>query len=192
MIKINLLPKELQEKGKGVEYVVLGGALIGLIALTGSGIYLTQYFGYKKDLEKKSRWEKQLAEVKAKVSQVEALDSQKSLLQAKKGAVTQLFHGRLLYPKMMELFYSTLPRDVWVTELKLTEDANRNIAIVADSNSLSTEGIAQWLESLESQSQFFSGVTLSAIESEQAEGSKQAPVYKFTMSFTCTVPQTGS
>lgn len=188
MIRVNLLPKELQEKGKGLEYVVLGGAVIGLFALTGTGIYLTKYMGWKKDEAKKARWRKQLEEVKAKVAQVEALDAQKNLLQAKRGAVTQLFHGRLLYPRFMEIFYSTLPRDVWVTDLKLSEDANKNITIVAGSNSLTTEGIAQWLETLESKSDFFSGAVLSAIESVQGTDSKQGSVYKFTMTFTCKVP----
>lgn len=189
MIKVNLLPKELQEKGKGLEYVVLGGVLIGLFALTGGGIYLSKYLGYKKDLAKKARWEKQLTEVKAMVAQVEALDAQKAVLQAKKGAVSQLFYGRLLYPKFMEIFYSTLPRDVWITNLKLSEDSNRNISVTADSNALTTEGIAQWLETLESKSNYFSNVVLSAIESSQETDSKQSPVYKFTMSFSCTVPQ---
>lgn len=188
MIKINLLPKEIQDKGKGVEWVILGGALIGLFMLIGMASYFLKLQNYKKDLTKRDRWSQQLSEVKAKVAEVEKLDADKVRLKAKKDIVLQLLQGRLFYPKLMEIFYGTLPPDIWITNLKLTEDAQKNVTIAANSNSLSTEGIADWLETLESKPEKFSGVNLSAIEVLPPSDPKQSPTFKFTLTFVCRPP----
>lgn len=190
MIKINLLPKEVQEKGRGTDYVILGCAVVVLFIVFGTISYVMKVQNYKKDLKKKDRWSQRLQEIKGKVAQVEQLDGQKKLLNAKKDTVIQLFQGRLLYPKMMETFFDTLPKDVWVTDISLTEDGQRNIMIIANSSSLSTEAIAEWLGTLESKPDKFSQVSLSAIEVKQTDA-KQAPVYGFSMTFTYKPPVGG-
>ena len=96
MIKINLLPKELQEKGKGADWVVLGYGVIGLVAVGGMLFYFAQLKHYQGSVKKKENWGQRLATLKAKVTRVEQLDAQKNLLIAKKNTVVQLFQGRVL------------------------------------------------------------------------------------------------
>lgn len=192
MIKINLLPKEIQEKGKGSEWVILGSILIGLFALAGMSSYFLKLQGYKKELAKKERWTKQLNEVKAKVEQVTQLDAEKTTLNAKKNTVLQLLQGRLYYPKLMETFYSTLPKDVWVTDVTLSGDPQKNIKIEANSNALTTEAIAEWLEILGAKPEKFSGIALSPIEKVPPANPKEFPTFKFKMTFSYSPPPAGA
>ena len=189
MIKINLLPKELREKDKGLDWVIVGYALIGFLALAAASLYLLQLNHYKKDVVKKEKWSQQLSTLKAKVAQVEQLDAQKTTLQAKKNTVVQLFQGRLLYPQFMEKFFEILPQEVWITDLTISEDAQRNLKVVAVSNALTPDAIASWLETLESKPDKFTEIQLSAIEVKQSQDLKQSlSSYGFSMSFTFHPP----
>lgn len=187
MIKINLLPKEIQQRGKVTEWVLLGCCLSGLFVFVFMTSYLLKLQSYKRDLAKKARWSQQLTDIKNKVAQVEQLDAQKSVLNAKKSTVVQLLQWRLLYPKLMETFYRTLPQDIWLTELTLSEDEQKNIRIVAHSNSLTTNAIADWLETLESKPDRFSEIVLSAIESKHSADTKLSS-FGFSLSFVYHPP----
>lgn len=191
MIKINLLPKEIQEKGKVTEWVFLGCSLSGLIVLVIMTSYFLKLQNYKKDLAKKVRWSEQLADIKNKVARVEQLDAQKNVLNSKKNTVVQLLQWRLLYPKLMETFHNTLPQDIWITELTLSEDEQKNIKVTATSNALTTNAIADWLETLESKSDRFSDITLSTIESKQSENTPSSS-FSFLISFTYHPPLTAT
>lgn len=188
MIRINLLPKEVQERGKGVEWIILGCFVLGCFGLVGMASYFVKKRVYEAGIEQKARWSAELADIKNKVAQVEQLDAQKNLLNAKKNTVVQLLMGRLLYPIFMEQFFETLPRDIWITDFKLTEDGSKNIAVEAATNALSIESVADWLQTLESKSERFSGATLSAIELKPAADAKGKPSYSFTMKFTYRPP----
>ncbi len=190
MIRINLLPKEIREKGKGMGWIVLGGVVVVAVGLIAMSSYMSMKKKYEKDLARKGKWSAELADIKGKVAQVEQLDSQKNLLNAKKNTVVQLLSGRLLYPVFMEQFYETLPKDVWVTDFKLVEDGSKNIAVEAQSTSLTIESIADWLQTLESKPERFSAVNLSAIELKGAGDGKGGATYGFTLKFTYR-PQAG-
>jgi len=188
MIKINLLPKEIQEKGKGMEWVILGGALVGIYVIFALSYYLMKAHDYKQDMARKTRWSKQLAEKKTEVAQVEQLDKQKRVLDAKKNTVIQLLRGRLLYPKLMENFYSTLPIGIWIDDLVLTE-AGQNVKMVSKSNSISVNAIAEWLETLESRPERFRDISLTAIDAKKTKG--EATTYAFSMTFVYIPPPPG-
>lgn len=181
MIKINLIPREIQEKGKGVEWIILGVGLILLTALIAMTSYFFKWRTYQKYSATEIVWRKQLDEQKAKVQEITNLDADKSMLQNRKSTVSQLFQKRLLYPQFMETFFNTVPRDIWITDLTLKEDGQKNIIVVANSNSLSVDAITDWLQTLESNPEKFSGISLSAIEAKQS-------IYGFTMTFMCHPP----
>ena len=127
MIKINLLPKDVQEKGKGVEWIFLGAGAILLFFIGGFSVYMMKVSAYQKDLKRKQLWAGELAEMKTKVARVEQLDAQKIQLNGKKNTVVLLLQGRLLYPRFMESFFDALPREIWVNDIALTEDSSKNI-----------------------------------------------------------------
>ncbi len=189
MIKINLLPKELQDKGKGQDWLIVAYASLALMTFASAGIYFNMLRTYKTDVTRKDKWSSQLSSIKAKVAQVEQLDGQKSVLNAKKNTVLQLFQGRLLYPKFLQAFYETLPSEIWVKDVTLMEDQNtKNISIIAIAGSMSTDAIADWLQSLESKPERFSSVTLSSIEARPSAGQNKQMTYDFSMSFTYVPP----
>lgn len=182
MIRINLLPKELQDKGKGADWVIAGYGLILVLGFFSGINYALGIHNYHELNDKKQVWSKQLAAIKAKVAEVEQLDAQKNQLNAKKEAVEQLFSGRLLYPKFMADFYATIPKDVWVTDLTVSEDGNHNFKISAVSNSVSTDGIADWIQSLGAQNNRFSDISVSAIDARMSSENKTVPEsYSFSI-----------
>ena len=190
MIRINLLPKELQDKGKGQDWLIVAYASLALMMLSASGVYLVNLNGYKKDLTRKEKWSSQLSVIKSKVAQVEQLDGQKAFLNAKKNTVLQLFQGRLMYPKFLQAFYETLPSEIWIKDISLTEDPNtKNITIIALSGAISTDAIADWLQTLESKPERFSNVMLSSIEARTSTvGQNKQTTYDFSMTFTYVPP----
>ncbi len=190
MIRINLLPKELQDKGKGQDWLIVAYASLALVLLSASGVYLGQLNGYKKDTLRKEKWSSQLGAIKAKVAQVEQLDGQKAVLNAKKNTVLQLFQGRLKYPKFLQAFYETLPSEIWIKDIALNEDPNtKNITIIALSGSITTDAIADWLQTLEAKPERFANVTLSSIEARAATtGTSKQTTYDFSMTFIYIPP----
>ena len=188
MIKINLLPKELQEKGKGLDWIILGYGVILFFALMGMSLYSAKLQSYNKDIIRKKRWSAQLSEIKTKVARVEQLDAQKALLNAKKNTVTQLFQGRILYPVFMDCFFRIIPKEIWISDITLTEDQQKNISVIAMSNSLSTNSIADWLQTLESKPDMYSGVSLSAIDVKQPPEKDKAATFGFSLTFTFHPP----
>ena len=185
MIRINLLPKETRDKGKGTEWVILAALVLVLFGLLGAGSYGLKKRRYEKDAAKKMRWSGELAEIKKKVDRVTELDNQRNLLNAKKNTVVQLLQGRILYPIFMEHVYQTLPKDVWLNDLKLTEAGDKSIVVEAKSESLTVDSVADWLETLESRTDRFGGVDLSAID---IKGDAKAVTYSFTIKFTYRPP----
>ncbi len=183
MIRINLLPKEVREKGKGTEWIPLGAVVVVLFGTFAMASFRAKKKAYERDVIRKNQWQSELTNIKSKVARVEELDAQKNLLNAKKNTVIQLLSGRLLYPIFMEQFYETLPKDVWISDFKISEDGSKNIAIEAQSNALTIESIADWLQTLESKPERFSGVTLSAIDFKGSGDPKAAVTYGFTMKF---------
>lgn len=183
MIKVNLLPKELQDKGKSSDWIIIGYGFIGIVFMFAIISYSLKLQSYKKNTSKKEIWAQQLSIIKSKVAKVEELDAQKNSLNAKKNTVVQLFQGRLLYPKFMESFFQTLPKDIWISDLNVSEDSNKNIKVIATSNSTSTDAIADWLQLLESKPNQFSSPVLSAIEAK-TDGNVKKSIYGFTMTFS--------
>ena len=191
MIRINLLPKEVQERGKGVEWVALGVLILILFLFGAMAHYAVKKKNYEKDLRQRDAWFQELQEIKRKVDQVVQLDSQKNILNAKKNTVVLLLQGRLLYAKFMENFFETLPKEVWVTDFVLNEDGSKNIKVEAKSNSLTIEAVADWLQTLESKQDKFSDVSLSVIDQHPGVDGK-TQVYGFSMSFTYRPPPLGA
>ena len=139
----------------------------------------------------KTKWAAQLAEIKAKVAQVEQLDSQIRVLNGRKQTVVSLLHGRLITPRFMEIFYDFVPKDVWLTDLNIEERGGGGLKITAVSNSLTIDAIADWMQALESKPDRFSGVDLSSIDSAQSAPGQPA-TYSFTMTFNYASPPPGA
>jgi Tfp pilus assembly protein PilN len=189
MIKINLLPEEIQEKGKGMDWIILGFTAIVIFTSVSIGSYIMKLESYNRAVKKKMRWERQLAQIKTKVTEVEELDAQKNILNTKKNTVVGLLQGRILYPRFMDLFCSYLPEDIWVTDITLSEAESKNLQVVVLSKAVATEAIAKWLETLEKQTDRFSGISLSAIDLQSGGEPGKPSVYSFSMTFTYRPPE---
>ena len=69
----------------------------------------------------------------------------------------------------------------------MSEDASKNIKVVATASSLTTEAIADWLQALESKPKEYTDTTLSAIDSKTDAVSK-TNTYTFSMTFVYHPP----
>jgi Tfp pilus assembly protein PilN len=157
-------------------------------ALLGAAAYSLNRRNYNKDITKKRLWSAELAQIKKKVDRVTELDNQKNFLNAKKNIVVQLLQGRILYPILMEHIFEILPSDIWISDLGMTEGENKSIIVEIKSESLSMASVANWLQTLESKTDRFSGVDLSAIDIKNAAENSKLETYSFTLKFTYRPP----
>ena len=185
MIKINLLPKEVQDKGKGVEYVILGGALLAMTVISLLVLHLSKMKTYNNYLKLETEFKMELEKKKKEVEDVTKLEAEKAVLQSKENSIIQLARGKLLYPQFMESFFDILPKDIWVTGISLKEGPSKELTVVANSNSLTVDAIAELLQKLDATADRYSGVSLSAIE-------QRANSYAFVMTFTYRQPAKGT
>ena len=188
MIRIDLLPKEIRDKGKGTDWVILAFLVLMVFALLGAGTYSLNRISYAKAIHKKNLWSAELAQIEKKVDRVTELDNQKNSLNGKKKIVFQLLQGRILYSILMEHIFEILPPDTWISDLGMIEGEDRAIAVEVKSESLSMTSVANWLQKLESKADLFSGVDLSAVEIKSAGGESKSDTYSFTMKFTYHPP----
>lgn len=172
----------MQERGKGLEWVILIYAVLIVILLCEGLSYWVGYHRFSKIQEKKTIWSSQLSGIKKKVAQVEQLDAEINLLNSKKTAVESLFGGRLRYPKLMAEFYRTIPKDVWVSDLTIKEKGDNSFEIIALSNAVSTDGIADWLVSLESKPNRYTQIKLSTIDARKGSDGDSVESFGFSIS----------
>lgn len=188
MIVVNLLPNEVREKNKLRDWIILGYSLNIFLFLLAGSWYFVSLDAYQNNLHKKEIWMQHLLSIKSKVIKVEELDQKQKVLNAKRNTVLQLLQRRLLYPKLMETFYRSLPNDIWVTNLSFSQTPENNILLTAQSKSVSMPAIADWVQVLQSDTVHFAQVNISAIEVEKKEDNT---TYNFTLTFV-VLPEPGN
>jgi type IV pilus assembly protein PilN len=175
MIRINLLPVPKARKQETLILQVAAGLLIlGGIAM---GCY---FIGAGKKAEIASinaqiqQKQREIAELKAKVGEVEKYKKQAQVLEEQLGVIRNLEKGRSGPVKMLDELTDLVPRKLWINTFK--ESSKR---VTVDGVAESGPVIADFLENLKS-SKYFTNPVLSVVNSQEQEGLK---LHKFTITF---------
>lgn len=153
MIKINLLPKDVQrqEKEKKTFELSLVGVVFVIVLLFIAGI------ASKLSLV---RLEKELATTNAKLEEVSALvgvveqkQKQKEVLDRKWGIIKKLLEGRFRWAMIMDEMVASMPKTVWLTSLRGTKNDLGNMLSI-DGVGFDNFAIADFITQLEDNDYF--------------------------------------
>ena len=161
MIKINLLPKEIEKKAVKKEFGVLIGIGVGLVVAILLGLYLLRLTQYTNLNKKMKLINEELITLKKITDQVDQLQAQKNRLNQKLGVINNIIKGRLIYPYLMEDLAGIISSSMWLTSLNIRGESNvsnLNMRVVAFDNYT----IASFITALEN-SEKFNSIELGSI-----------------------------
>lgn len=180
MIKINLVPAELLAKARQKQQTMQAAFAGVILAVLVAGVSVLHVVTEKRLTAELARDEGQLKKLAAIVAQVEELDRQAGAVRARLKVITDLLHGRPLYPYFMSDFAKSVPSGVYVKTLGTSTSSSNTLKLSIGAESRSSDEIAAWIRNMD-QTQKFSSIEMGAVTAT-GEGSSKA--YGFTL--TCT------
>ncbi|MEM4368540.1 MAG: PilN domain-containing protein [Candidatus Anstonellales archaeon] len=176
MIKINLLPKEIEEYQKFKELIVLTTTGLVLVAAMMVVFYFFRVSKLTMLNFELSNIEKRLKELESVVKEVEQLRAVKNKLEARKQLVERLLSNGLIYPKFMTELLKVLPEGIWLSNMNTsltisTVDGEKRITDIKVKlicSSYDKVSIADFLSNLENSNKF-TNVVLGPINISQQE-----------------------
>lgn len=175
MIRINLLPyREKQEKAKLMQYLFLSMAVLGLAVILAATFWIQQGHRMATLESQVTATRKELEELKEVVRQTQDYEKRLKLLQKKVDLISTLKASQQGPVHILDEISLKLSEDLWLTSL-----VDQDGLTTLQGYSLSHEGIASFMKSLES-SRYFSNVELlqSRQENDPSAGEK---VLNFTI-----------
>ncbi len=165
MIKINLLPKEVERKVAirekkfllSIIIILVVGGLLGLYSLK-----LAQYTGLKKKVK---RVEKELSLLETIIKKVDEMEKSKEALAKKLEVIQSLMGSRLVYPQLFEDLARIVPSRVWLTSL-VTKSESDFLTVNIEASAADNYAIADFITKL-SEDDNFSKVELSNITTKK-------------------------
>ena len=167
MIRINLLPVPKARK----QEALIVQLVAGIIVLAGVA-FVGYLYGTNKEAQIRNVTqqiavkEREIAELKAKVGEVDKFKQQAKVLEDQLAVIRSLEAGRAGPVKMMDELTELVPRKLWIMTFK---ESNKKVSIdgIAESGPV----IADFLENLKS-SKYFSNPVLSVVQGQEQEGQK--------------------
>lgn len=183
MIKINLLPQEIEKKAVAQRRMILAVAAGVMVVVVFIGIYLLRVAKITALKGNLRTAQEELKKYDVALAKVQKIEAEKKRLETQLGVITSLIEARLDYPVMMEVITRKefLPSNAMINSFSATSVAN-GIRFAFTVEAADNYSVADLLANLE-QSPLFSEVTVSGFASSGAASlAASAPR---TMSVTC-------
>jgi type IV pilus assembly protein PilN len=179
MIRINLLPGPKGKTAKP-QYDVRAQALlgIGVILITIAGCW---WYSAALDSELEARQEekrdkeKQVAQLKEQVKQVQDFEQKKKLLEDKNRIIDQLEQSRMGPVKVLDHVSQSLePLKVWLTKLAISSDA-----VEVEGKALTNDDVVEFVNNLR-RTDYFTAINL---QESKAAVENKVNLYQFRLAF---------
>lgn len=179
MIRINLLPGPKGRAAKP-QYDVRAQALLGagVILITVAGCW---WYSASLDNEIEARQEekrdkeKQVAQLKEQVKQVQDFEQKKKLLEDKNRIIDQLEQSRIGPVKVLDHVSQSLePLKLWLTKLGLSSDT-----VELEGKALTNDDVVEFVNNLR-RTDYFAGINL---QESKAAVENKITVYQFRLAF---------
>jgi type IV pilus assembly protein PilN len=179
MIRINLLsgPKTRQAKPQyDVRAQVLLGVGVILVTLAGCWWYSASLDAeIEAKQEEKQEKEKQVAQLKEQVKQVQDFEQKKKLLEDKNRIIDQLEKSRMGPVKVLDHVSQSLePLKVWLTRLGVTNDV-----VEVEGKALTNDDVVEFVNNLR-RTDYFSAINL---QESKAAVENKINLYQFRLAF---------
>ncbi|MFB0527737.1 MAG: PilN domain-containing protein [bacterium] len=175
MIKINLLPKEVEKKVAIREKKFLLSTIVILVVGGFLGLYslkVGQYTRLKKNVR---RVDKELSLLEEIIKKVDEIEKSKEALDKKLDVIQSLMRNRLIYPQLLEDLARIVSSRVWLTSL-VTKSESDFLTITIEASAIDNYAIADFITKL-SEANKFSKVELSNITTKK--GKKEVVIKNF-------------
>ncbi len=137
MIKINLIPKEVEAKAaKKKKGVLIAGAAIVFIAVV-FGLYMARAAELRSLKNRTAQVDRELRTLRPVVDKVRQIENQKNGLNRKITVIKDLMQVRLVAPVFMEDMAVVLPEGVWLNSISTSsgeESLSLTLGIMARDN----------------------------------------------------------
>jgi len=167
MIKINLLPKEVEKKVALREKKFLLSMIVLLVAGGFLGLYALKVGQYTRLKKKVKRVEKELSLLETIVKKVDEIEKSKEALGKKLDVIQSLLGNRVVYPQLLEDLAKIVSSRVWLTSL-LTKSESDFLTITIEASAIDNYAIANFITKL-SEDKNFSKVELSNITTRKGK-----------------------
>ncbi|MFB0527165.1 MAG: PilN domain-containing protein [bacterium] len=167
MIKINLLPKEIEKKVALREKKFLLSTIVVLAVVGFLGLYFLKVGQYSRLRKQLRKVEKELVLLEAIVKQVDEIEKSKETLSKKLDVIRSLMGNRLIYPQLLEDLARIVPSRVWLNSLR-TQTESDYLTITIGASAIDNYAIADFITRL-SEAKNFSKVELGNITSRERE-----------------------
>lgn len=180
MIRINLLPGGPKGRPAKPQYDTRAQALLGvgliLVTLAGCWWYSASLDGeLEARQEEKQAKEKQVAQLKEQVKQVQDFEQRKKLLEDKNRIIDQLEQSRMGPVKVLDHVSQSLePLKVWLTRLGVASDT-----VELEGKALTNDDVVEFVNNLR-RTDYFTGINL---QESKAAVENKINVYQFRLAF---------
>lgn len=171
MRDINLIPKEYLKKKNKPRIIVLGAISAALILSLMSYFYIVPMNNIKALQQEISKYDEMILDYNALKNKIEKMQENEEVIKKKIEVISEISKGEVKPTRVFELVNSSLPKDVWLTDLNYTF-TNVSVTAVAGSASGATEFYVELYKSDE-----FKDVKLSPILVDENG-------YNFTIQFS--------
>jgi type IV pilus assembly protein PilN len=165
MIKINLLPKEIEKKVALREKRFLLSTIVLLVVAGFLGLYLLKVGQYARLRKQLRGIEKELVLLETIIKKVDEIEKSKEALAKKLDVIGSLMGERFIYPQLLEDLARIVPSRVWLTSL-MTKSESDFLTITIEASAIDNYAIADFITKL-SETKSFSKVELSKISSRK-------------------------
>jgi len=154
MIKINLLAPESIKKEEPKEIIALAVTIMVVFCAVGIFNYLIKVRDFASLESQINQTQNELNKYESIVSQVDALQATKAVLETKKNVINNLMAGRLTYPVFMEELLQLLPQNVWLKSMNTATNSDGTMKVDITADALDVYSIADLITALSSNSDF--------------------------------------
>ncbi len=180
MVRINLLPKEIQEKRRYERYFVWVYITAVVLVLVIVGVWLMlglQVSAKNRDLQSRQELARDLqAEADAYV----VFEEKQAELTARQAVVQEALAGRINWAKVCNEVSLVLPADVWATALTANQDTGMELTLVArdveDAPDVGLKSVARTMVRLNDLESLFDVWLKSSAKGELVEGTSERRV----------------
>jgi Tfp pilus assembly protein PilN len=145
MIEINLLPKELKRKGRGIAFdknLIYVGAVVGILVILFVVVSIFQSLKLKALDGKIAVAKRKTEELRKTIDLVDALADLKDKLLRRMSAIETLEENRATWVNILEDLSERVPEYLWLSLLKEEETVPESPAGQADSSGQTTQPVS--------------------------------------------------
>jgi len=156
MLRINLLPYEIEKKAELRKKILLASVAGAVVVFIFAGWFLMRVAKIASLKKESAKAAAELKKYDAELKKIENIKNQKKSLETRLNTIDELMASQLNYPKMMEVMTlpEILPANVWLKTFTARDTGSEEINFKFAAEAADNYAVADFLTNLENSLQF--------------------------------------